>query len=94
VDEVGEQIRPQGRKVLEKERQVWEIPLFAPFIKGDDRGRSPSGCATMSGSFRTGPPRDADQGGKGGFGLFHRKGNMNRNLLSDLLNQWNLELKA
>jgi len=31
---------------------------------------------------------------KGGFGLFHRKGNMNRNLLSDLLNQWNLELEA
>jgi hypothetical protein len=33
----------------------------------DDRGRSPSGCATMSGSFLTGPPRKADQGGKGGF---------------------------
>jgi hypothetical protein len=34
---------------------------------GDDRGRIPSGCATLSGSFLTGPPREADQGGKGGF---------------------------
>jgi len=30
------------------------------------RGRIPSGCATMSGSFLTGPPREAEQGGQGG----------------------------
>jgi hypothetical protein len=44
-----------------------QIPLFPPFVKGDDRGRIPSGCATMSRSFLTGPPREADQGGKGVF---------------------------
>jgi hypothetical protein len=52
-----------------------EIPLFAlfpPFTKGDDRGRIPSGCATMSGSFLAGPPREADHGGKGEFFYFNR----------------------
>jgi hypothetical protein len=36
-----------------------------PLQKGD-RGRIPPGCAAMSGSFPTGPPRSADQGGKDG----------------------------
>ena len=36
-----------------------------PLQKGD-RGRIPSGCATMSGSFPTGPPRNADLCGKKG----------------------------
>jgi hypothetical protein len=44
-----------------------KIPLFPSLKKGDDRGRVPSGCATMSGLFLTGPPREANQGGKGGF---------------------------
>ena len=30
---------------------------------GDDRERIPSGCATMSGPFLTGPSRESDQGG-------------------------------
>ena len=30
------------------------------------RGRISLGCATMSGSFLAGPPREAEQGGKGG----------------------------
>ena len=31
-----------------------------------DRGRIPTGCATMSGSLLTGPPREVDQGGRKG----------------------------
>ena len=31
------------------------------------RGRIPSGCVTMSGSFLAGPPREADKGGKRGI---------------------------
>ena len=49
--------KPQGKK----------IPLFPPFIKGDDPGCIPSGCATMFGSYLTGPPRETVRGGKGGF---------------------------
>jgi hypothetical protein len=40
-------------------------PWSPPFVKGD-RGRIPSGCAAMPGSFLTGPPREANQGGKEG----------------------------
>jgi hypothetical protein len=40
-------------------------PFCPPLPKGD-RGRIPSGCATMSGSYLTGTPRNADQGGKEG----------------------------
>ena len=39
------------------------VPLY-------DR-RIPSGCATMSGSFLTGPPREAGEGGKVGIVLRH-----------------------
>ena len=39
--------------------------LYTPLQKGD-RGRAPLGCATMSGSFPAGPPRNADQGGQEG----------------------------
>jgi len=43
------------------------VPESSPF----DRGRIPPGCATMSGSFLAGPPREAEQGGqkgdRGGF---------------------------
>src|SRR5512137_2489230 len=40
--------------------------FFHPPLQKGDRGRIPSGCAAMSGSFLTGPPRYADQGGKEG----------------------------
>jgi hypothetical protein len=38
-----------------------------------DRGRIPTGCAIMSGSLLTGPPRVADEGGKKeGWGGFYK----------------------
>ena len=52
-----------------------------PFTKGGtrllfsspfDRGRIPLGCATMSGSFPAGPPREAVEGGKKGDFLAFR----------------------